>query len=391
MKLTKRSVEAIESADKDVLVWDGELAGFGVRVKPSGVRSYVVQYRNSQGRSRRYTIGRHGIFTADQARKEAVQLLADVRRGTDPAAERDAARKAPTVNELCDRYFEEHVAVHNRPRTAHEIRRLLDKHIRPSLGKLKAASVTRHDVIKFHQALDATPRLANHVVAVLSKLFSLAELWGIRADGSNPCRLVKRFPENKRGRFLSEAELGRLGKALEESERNSSEMPAVVAAIRLLALTGCRLSEVVNMQWKHIDFDAGFLLLPETKVGDRVQLLGSEALRLLKSTRCDDGSPFVLHGRDPSRPLRGNTVQQAWRRIRIRAAIQDARLHDLRHTVGTYAGHANANAFLVRDIMGHKSLAMTDRYVARDNKVLRSLSNRVQSRISQAMDDNVKS
>lgn len=180
MKLTKRSVEAIATAAKDVFIWDSELAGFGIRVKPSGVRSYLVQYRNSQGRSRRLTIGRHGVLTADQARKQAVQLLAAVRRGVDPTAERAALLQAPTINDLCDRYLAEHVAVHNRPRTAHEVRRLLDKHIRPTFGSLKAASLTRQDVIKLHRGLASKPRLANHIVAVLSKISSLAELWGVR-------------------------------------------------------------------------------------------------------------------------------------------------------------------------------------------------------------------
>ena len=206
-KLTKPIVDAIEPGEKDVWRWDDELRGFGMRVKPSGVKSYMIQYRNQHGATRRLTIGRHGMLTPDQARKEARQLLAEIGRGEDPSARQMADRAAPTMSDLLDRYLEEHVWVHNRPTTRLEVERLVRRHIRPAFGHMKAAAVSRSDVMKLHGSMKGTARQANFVLSVLSKLFNLAEAWEIRPDGSNPCRHVQRYKENKRERFLSDAEL----------------------------------------------------------------------------------------------------------------------------------------------------------------------------------------
>ncbi len=353
-KLTKRTVDSVRPGDRDIMLWDDDLPGFGLRVKPTGVRSFLVQYRNAQGRSRRYTIGRHGVFTPDHARKEAARILAAARRGEDPAAKRAAARKPATLSEMCDRYSKEHTAVHNRPRTSKEANRLVEKHIRPALGTLQAAAVTRQDVAKLHRSMDATPRLANHVLAILSKIFTLAECWGVRPEGSNPCRLVKRYPEAKRERSLSEEELERLGSVLSQAENKRRELPDVINTIRLLVFTGCRLGEIVNLRWEDVDFDAGALVLPESKAGGRVRVVGGEAMRILSAIPRRYNSPWVLHGRNPERPLRDDTVKQAWRRIRKQAGIEDVHLHDLRHTVATHAEPADATSFMVRDMPGRK-------------------------------------
>jgi hypothetical protein len=210
-KLTKRFVDSVKPADKDVVIFDDEIAGFGLRVQPSGVRSYVVQYRNTQGRSRRLTIGKHGKVTADGARKAALRIFDAVRSGKDPVAERRAHIDAPTVNDLLDRYIAEHVEKRNRPRTRDEVKRLVERHIRPRLGRHKVAAVTRQDMAKLHHELSATPRQANYVLAVCSKAFNLAELWAMRPEGANPCTRIERYAEKARERFLSDGELARLG------------------------------------------------------------------------------------------------------------------------------------------------------------------------------------
>ena len=386
MKLTKRRVEGIKPGTCDAFAWDDALAGFGVRVKPSGVRSYVIQYRNRPGRSRRVTIGRHGTLTPDEARQRAKKLLAAVADGGDPAGDRDTYRKTPTVAQLCDRYLAEHVADHNKPSTAKEFRRLVEKRIKPDLGTLKAVDATRQDVIKLHRAMRATPRQANQTLAVLSKMFSLAELWSVRPDGSNPCRHVKRYPERKRERFLNENELARLGAVIAGAEDNAKELPGVIAAIRLLALTGCRLSEVLGLRWGDVDFDSGALHIRDAKAGGRIHTVGALSLGLLAGL--PRAGYWVVHGRVPDKPLAVGTIEKAWARIRKQAGLDDARLHDLRHTVGTFAGQTGANAFLVRDKLGHKTLAMTGRYVSRDADPLRALSDKVEDRIGAAMTSN---
>ncbi len=386
VKLTKRTVDAAQTEERETALWDDELRGFGLRVKPSGVKSYVVQYRNVHGRSRRATVGRHGILTPDQARKQARQMLAEVARGLDPVSDRAAARNAPNVSVLCDRYLSEHVERRNKPSTAKQARRIVTKRIKPKIGNLKAESVRRSDIANLHSALAATPREANFTLSILSKMFNLAEVWGVRSDGSNPCRLIERFPENTRDRFLSEDELSRLGPVLAAAEREQRELPGVINSVRLLVLTGCRLGELLSLARTSVDFRVGAFVLDDAKGGARSHPIGGPAIALLSEITNATESTWVVHGPDLSKPLSINTIEKAWRRIRAIADLDDVRLHDLRHTVGTYAGQTGANAFMVRDKLGHKTLAMTGRYVSRDAGPMRKLSDHIENRISAALD-----
>lgn len=428
--ITKRSIDAIAPTGVEQFIWDTELRGFALRVMPSGVRTYMVQYRNRYGVSRRLALGRHGVITPEQARKRAREILAEVTRGEDPAAARKKARNAVNVAELCDRYLKEHVTIFNRLRSAREYRRLVERHIKPTLGVMKAEAVRREDIMRFHYALRRTPRQANQALAVLSKMFNLAEAWGLRSQDTNPCRHVKRYPENKRERFLSDAELKAVGQVLAASEADGSQMSGVIAAIRLLALTGCRAGEILSLRWEDVDLEAGALSLPRAKAGARVHTIGAQAVALLAGLPRVPGNPWVIHSKKPMQPLRIDTLDGAWARIRARATLinwcegdlnvaglvtrlarelnreptidecklaskeagiklpvglMDARIHDLRHTVGTYAGQTGANAFNIRDLLGHKTLTMTGRYVNRDTNPLRELSNAVGSRIAAAM------
>ena len=217
-KITKRLIDALPPGGERLILWDSELKGFGLVALPSGVRSFIVKYRNEAGRQRRLTLGRFGVMTVDGARAAALAALAAVGKGSDPVDDRQSLRAAPSVSGLLDRYLAEHVDVHNAPKTAEGARLSIEKHIRPRLSGLRAAAVTRQDVLKLHRAMDATPRQANLTLAILSKAFNLAELWGIRPEGSNPCRKVPRYPESARERFFSAAELARLGAVLREAE-----------------------------------------------------------------------------------------------------------------------------------------------------------------------------
>ncbi len=235
-KITKTRVESIKSSDKDIVEWDDELRGFGVRVKPSGVRSYIIQYRNRFGRSRRLTIGTHGRLTAEEARKEARLLLAEVERGGDPAADRAIVRNAPTVAEFSERYMTDYAPSKKKASTIQTDKINLRCHILPALGRLPANAVTRADVVRLHQNMKSTPGAANRTLALLSHMLNVAEKWGLRPDGSNPCRHVEKYKPVKRERYLSSDELARLGHALAEAERTATERPDAIAAIRLLIL-----------------------------------------------------------------------------------------------------------------------------------------------------------
>src|ERR1700730_1188270 len=245
-KITKRSVDALKSAADggEVVLWDTELRGFGVRVQRGGAKSYVLHYRAGTGRGaplRKLTIGRHGSpWTPERARTEAKKLFGLIEDGADPAADKMARKEAPTMSELAERFLTEHAEAKRKASTAAEYRRLLDNIILPPLGKRKVADIARADVTKLHHANRPAPYQANRVLAVLSMMLHLAERWGLLPDGSNPCRHVEKFAERERERMLSPAELARLGSALAAQDGS----PYAVAAVKLLVLTGARLGEV---------------------------------------------------------------------------------------------------------------------------------------------------
>jgi integrase len=252
-------------------------------------------------------------------------------------------------------------------------------------------------VHKFHAAQGHRPRQANLILAVCSKAFSLAELWGMRPEGSNPCRKIDRYPERHRERFLSAEELGRLGATLRRAETEGLPWKnggrtlyrrVVTGAIELLLYTGCRLSEVLNLRWEHVDFAAGVITLSDTKSGGpQLVTMNAPARQVLKVLQASNGaSEWVLPSiSNPRQPISKAGIEAAWQKIRIAAQIEDVRMHDLRHTVGTYAGQSGANAFLVRDLLRHKNLAMTGRYVNWADSPVRTLSDQVGERIAAAM------
>ena len=208
-KITKRAVDALKpGADgAEAVLWDTEVKGFGVRVQRGGTKSYIVHYRTGSGRRaplRKLTIGKHGApWTPEKARSEAKRLLGIVETGADPAADKIARKEAPTLGDLAERFLAEHAEAKRKASTATEYRRLLDRIILPALGKRKVIEITRQDVGKLHHSLRQAPYQANRVLAVLSKMFNLAEHWGLRPDGLNPCRHVEKFGERKRERMLS--------------------------------------------------------------------------------------------------------------------------------------------------------------------------------------------
>jgi len=394
VKITKRVVDGARPGTKgevacDSFFFDSEIKGFGLRVRASGAKTYIVQYRVGPGRHsprKRITIGTPGSpWTPETARREARRLLLEIANGRDPAAERNAEKKAATVADLCDRYLAEHVEARNKPSTAKEFRRLIERAIKPKLGRAAVKKLSRADVAKFHQSMRATPRSANQALAVLSRMCSLAELWGERDENSNPCRLIEKYPENKRERFLTDAELGRLGKAMSEIEAGGALNPSIFAAIRLAALTGCRIGELLALQWTDIDLDRSALAIRDAKAGARMHPVGAETLTFLAALPRKTATRYVLTAASSDMPLAVGIIDRVWARLRAKAELGDARVHDLRHTVGTFAGATGANAFLIRDKLGHRTLAMTGRYVNRDADPLRALSDKVESRVAAAM------
>jgi integrase len=279
-KLTKRLVDAAEARHAEYFTWDSEIPGFGLRVLPSGRKGYVVQYRAGR-RSRRISLGPSTVLTCEQARSRAIAIIAAARNGVDPAAERDAGRKVITVKELAERFDKEHIAVRLKVSTATEYRRNLRRFILPALGQLTVTGITRADVAKFHHDMRHIPYQANRCLEVVSKMFGLAEMWGFRPDGSNPRKHIRKYPEEKRVRFLSAAELRRIGEVLREMEAEGIELPSAILAARLLILTGCRLNEIMTLKWAYVDLAERVLRLPDSKTGAKVVHLNGCTLQIL--------------------------------------------------------------------------------------------------------------
>ncbi len=356
-KLTKRTVDALQSEAKDFFVWDGQIAGFGVRVMPSGAKTYQAQYRKG-GRTRRVSVGRHGKITVDEARKLTKEIMGQVAKGENPAEEISQHRKAPTIAALCERFFESHVMERCKPSTQGEYRRAIDLFINPAMGSFKVVDVERKDVAELHHKFRGKPYQANRTLGVLSKMFNLSEIWGLRPDGSNPCRHVPKYREVKRERYLSNAELQRLGQVLADVDREGSETPFVVAAFRLLILTGCRLGEIQTLKWEYIT-DNG-MDLPDTKTGARRIPLPSAARAVLSTLPRTPGNPFVIQGK-----LEGKyatEMQHPWRRVRAQAGLSDVRIHDLRHTYASNAVSSGMPIQMVGRLLGHTQLQTTMRY-----------------------------
>ena len=365
IKITKRMVDQLKADGADTFHWDADLPGFGVRVRGSGRKYYVVQYR-ADGRVRRITLGRHGAVPTETARRRAMAAISEAKGGGDPAAARDERRKAVTMKQLGKRFLEEYVPNHCKPSTAYEYGRSVKFFIDPRIGRRKVRDIKRSDIAELHHKLRETPYQANRTLGVLSKMFSQAEVWGLRRDGSNPCLHVKRYREEKRERFLNAEEFARLGRVLNETLRDGSETRSAVVAIRLLMLTGCRLSEIQKLQWEHVDLEAAELRLPDTKTGGRAVPLAPSAVRLLQSMPRDEENPWVIAGRKPGSHL--TDLQHPWRRIRQRAELDDVRIHDLRHSFASRALALGEGLPMIGKLLGHTQVQTTARYahLARD-------------------------
>jgi integrase len=356
-KLTKRTVEALPVKAESYFVWDDQVKGFGVRVMPTGTRTYQVQYRKG-GRTRRSSIGRHGTVTVDQARQRAKELLGLVASGGNPVEEVSQHRRAPTVGALCERFFQAHVLERCKPSTQGEYRRSIDLFIRPAIGAFKVVDVERRDIAELHHRLKDKPYQGNRTLGVLSKMFNLAEVWGLRPDGSNPCRHVPKYREKKRNRYLTHVELLRLGTTLSECEADETESPFVIATFRLLVLTGCRLGEIQTLKWEYITQNG--MELPDSKTGARRIPLPQAARAVLSTLPRFPDNPYVVAGKVAGQHL--SDLQHPWRRIRALAELGDVRIHDLRHTYASNAVSSGMPIQMVGRLLGHTQLQTTMRY-----------------------------
>lgn len=439
-KLTEKSVEALPPQDREYMVWDSEVIGLGVRVQPTGSRSFVLTYRRG-GKKRKHTMGPLRVgYGVKEARERAKDLLRGLRDGVDPQVAKVEEREALTVAELVDLYVELGPALKPEKKASSwdTDRGLFRNHVKPLIGRMLAREVTKVDVATMQldvsrgktardvktgprrrSVVKGGKRIASMAVAVLGACYQ----WGIETGrvSHNPTRKVKAFRITRRERYLSEKEVACFSEAIAEFEREDPRMEVMADAVRLLMLTGCRKSEILTLEWAWVDWRKSCLRLPDSKTGAKVVPLGDAALALLKR-RWEAGRPQPdlrghNSGEHPEPKRRSPYVLPAmkgegcyvglghhWEKVRLRADIvarrralesgehpddvptlADVRIHDLRHSFASFAIADGASLFMVGKVLGHKQARTTEIYAHLSDDPVKQVANRTADRLSQAM------
>jgi len=352
------------------MVYDTEVKGFGVRVTTAGARTFTVEYRLS-GSVRRVTIGSFPDWSASAARERARDVKREADLGRDHNAERKAEREAPTVRDLWERYEAEHLPG-KAPRSALDDRLMFRDYILPAFDTKKVFDLTASDIDELHRTASKRGRVrANRVIEVVRKALTLAVRWGWRAD--NPAVGIRRNPEQPRQRYLSNDELERLDRAL-----NACRSKGSADAIRLSLLTGARRGEVLTAAWDQFDLEAGVWTKPSAHTKQRRAHrvpLSSVAVNLLRERRAaDPDGTFVFPGATPDRPL--SDLKTVWNGVCRRAALEDVRIHDLRHTYASVLASEGVSLPVIGALLGHTQAQTTHRYAHLFDDPLRSATER---------------
>lgn len=399
-QLSQRAVQAIAAPQMgQLLIRDHKVPGLALRVTAGGARSWVIHYRNTDRRERRFTLGSAEVIKLDQARIRARQVLGEVATGADPASSRRKHLDAPQFSIAFANWLAER-ATKLAPRTHAEYLRLWNKDVEPKLGSLRVASVTETDIARLHSAMHERKIVGNRILAMLSGFFRWCEGRGLRPRGTNPCSYVERYAERPKERFLTHVELGRLWTALTEAEtigipvasklkakkRGISKVrrakatgqrrgayaasdtpapvrksdPVAVHAIRFLALSGWREQEVLTLRWEYLDRKRGGAQLPNTKTGASWRPLAAAAFDILDSIPRDEGSPYVFPGARTDQPRK--EIRHTWYAVRQHAGLEDVRLHDLRHTLASLLASGGASLLIIGKALGHRDTKSTARY-----------------------------
>lgn len=405
-KLTKRMIDALQVRDKDYFEWDDELPGFGVRVWPSGRKTYVAQYRAGK-QTRRFKIGAHGPLTVEEARKEAKGVLGDVARGDDPQLDRSTRRKALTVKELCEMYFEAAdkglvFGKRGKPKkssTLYVDKGRANRHIVPLIGNRLVQELTTADAIKMMRdvttgktaADEKTGKLrgravvtggagtASQAVTLLSAILTYAVSEGIIP--ANPARGIKKPAVGKRTRRLTAKEYRALGKVLEVAD---DELWQGVVGTKLFLLTGFRLSEIAGLMWSELDKAGGCLRLDDSKEDASIRPVGSVVFDVLDGVSREGENPFVLPG---PRSENGHytALDDALDRLTERAGLEGVTSHTLRHSYASVAGDLGFTEITISALLGHAAGNVTQKYVHHLDSVLIAAADKVSREVLKMM------
>lgn len=384
-KLTKRVVDAADIRKKDYVLWDDELPGFGLRVFASGKRSYVIQYRTA-GRSRRYTIGLHGVWTPETARQEAKAQLGRVAQGENPAEERQLDHQALTIKELCELYLRDLDAglilgKRGRPKKATTIvtdTGRIQRHIIPLIGSRRVKDLVKADINKALKDIMAgktrtsvkTKKLrgkaivrggagtATRTVGLLGGILTYAVEAGIIE--TNPAHGLRKPKDNVRNRRLTEAEYRTLGKLLHEAAEDDKHR-MTVDIIRQLALTGCRRTEMIKLQWAEADTDASCLRLVDSKEGASIRPIGLPVVEYLENRRTDDIGTYVFPGQGDDNAF--GSFPNHWEKIFEDTPLSDITPHVLRHSFASIANDLGFTEVTIAALVGHAKVSVTSKYI----------------------------
>jgi integrase len=358
-------------ATTQAFLWDAQIAGFGLRVTPGGAKSFIAQHRVN-GRTRRVTIGSYPDWTVQAAREMAKELKREMDCGRDPNASRDAARRAPSMVDLWDRY-EAEVLTRKAPRSQIDERIMWANIIKPRLGDRRVHEIAQEDIDDLHRWVTVerqTPVRANRTVEVLRRLFNLAVRWKWRTE--NPAVGIKRNAEERRHRYLSPDEISRLMTALDGHKEETS-----AAALKFLLLTGARRGEVLGATWEMFNLLEGIWTKPASFTKQRKLHrvpLSSPALSILQSLRERSASDYVFPGSEGRHLV---DIKRTWVTVCRTAEISDCRIHDLRHSFASILASAGASLPIIGQMLGHTQASTTSRYAHLLDEPLRAAAEQV--------------
>jgi integrase len=383
-KITKRLVDGMGPDDVGRIVRDDELTGFAVRRNADGSKTYLVEYRAGRGRgfpTRRLSIGKHGALTPDEARQEAKRILARVAGGEDPAADRTSRKKEPTVEDILLTALEQHWKPKRKASTAKAFEEMIERTLIPEFGTTRLSDLTRAQIRGWHAKQTHRPRQANLDLAILRKALNLAVADDLISE--NPARGVTPHPEKSRDRVPSDGELRALWAAIDTTPIRLSAK----RLLKLVALTGCRVGEWRTARWSDVDLNMAVLRLREenAKTGARPVPLSGPVLALLRGV--SERGEWVAPNDKGDAPLSKSNVRDAWAAVLKAAKVSDLHIHDMRHGFATRGASLGANALILRDALGHKTLAQTGRYVSRQADPVRELSERIAASILRSAGD----
>ena len=368
IKLTDARIGKLRARDIEYMVWDTRIAGFGVRVRPSGHKSYVY-HRHAEGQSRKFTLGPVALGSVDEARRECIEVW--VRMQSGERAEGVDNAVAPLFRDFVSGPWRAACFEPCKPSTRTSKDWALNNQLLSIFGDVPLDRIDRTSVLRWFEGYSRTaPGGANSVLLVLRQIMNHAVARG--HIETNPTRGVKRNPRPKLTRFLSREEIGRLHEVLDRYEPRRPSGKAQADIIRLLLLTGCRTGEILKLRWREVDGDT--LELEDSKTGPRQVLLSPEA-RAIIERQPRSGSPWMFPS--PINPARARFDLSLWKKVRKLAGIEDVRLHDLRHTFASQAAMQGIPLPVVARLLGHAQVQMTLRYAHVSDRDVEAAAERI--------------